>query len=294
MWDILCEQRSQRRAMRVLILALGSRGDVVPAARIASGLIADGHEATIVAHSDYRDTVTGVGSALIPFTAALSPPSDPGQNAPGVRGYLEHLRAYMLDHAQAALTAAADGGCGAVITNPISPYGHDIAEALDLPSAEALLQPTEPSRAYPPMIASNLDLGPAFNRVLGRLIRRFPAPYVPAIAHVRTELGLPAENHRAAHKSRMRAGVPVHHGISPFVLPRPKDWPSNLSLDGFWWPVVEEDWTPAPELEAFLDAGEAPVLIALGSVEAGSGAESAVADFVRATRHRVIVQGPNG
>src|SRR5699024_3818618 len=176
----------------------------------------------------------------------------------------------------------------------ISPYGHDIAEALGVPSAEALLQPSVPSRAYPPMIASNLDLGPVLNRGLGSLLGRIPAPVDAAVAHIRSELGLPRESRHAAVRRRMRAGLPAHHGISPVVLPRPKDWPSNLSLDGFWWPVVDEDWAPEPDLAEFLAAGPPPVLITLGSVDVRTGGDSAVADFVRTTDRRVIVQGASG
>src|SRR5699024_4423515 len=228
------------------------------------------------------------------FTMPLEPPAAPDGKAPGARGYLAHLKTYMSDHARAALAAAQVGGFGAVITNPISPYGHDIAEALGVPSAEALLQPSVPSRAYPPMIASNLDLGPVLNRGLGRLLGRFPAPVDAAVAHIRSELGLPRESRHAAVRRRMRAGLPAHHGISPVVLPRPKDWPSNLSLDGFWWPVVDEDWAPEPDLAEFLAAGPPPVLITLGSVDVGTGGDSAVADFVRTTDRRVIVQGASG
>lgn len=278
--------------MKILVLAPGSRGDVEPAIRIASGLIADGHRATIVTHADYEQSVTAAGCESVSFTVPLEPPRPPGGKAPGARGYLAHLRDYMLDHARAALAAAAGGGFGAVIANPISPYGHDIAEALDVPSAEALLQPAEPSRGYPPMIASNLDLGPVLNRGFGRLARRFPAPVDTAVAHVRRELGLPDESRRAGAHRRLSAGLPIHHGISPAVLPRPNDWPSNLSLDGFWWPVEDESWTPAVELVDFLAAGPAPVLITLGSVD--TGGSSAVTDFAEATDRRVIVQGACG
>ena len=277
--------------MKVLILAPGSRGDVEPALRIASGLIADGHEATVVAHGDYRKRVTAVGCELVPFAVPLEPPLQSDDSAPGARGYLAHLRSYMLDHARAALAAATDGGFGAVITNPISPYGHDIAEALSILSAEALPQPALPSRSYPPMIASNLHLGPVLNRGFGRLFERFPAPIDGAIAHVRRELGLPKESRLAGIRRRLRAGLPVHHGISPAVLPRPSDWPSNLSLDGFWWPVDDVDWAAPSSLVDFLADGPAPVLITMGSVDVDAGVGAAVAEFVETTNRRVIVQG---
>src|SRR5699024_999859 len=65
--DILSEPRSQRSLMKILILAPGSRGDVEPALRIALGLMADGHETTVVAHADYEHSVTALGCSFAPF-----------------------------------------------------------------------------------------------------------------------------------------------------------------------------------------------------------------------------------
>lgn len=281
--------------MHVLILAPGSWGDVSPAIRIASDLIADGHTITMVVHADYAAAVEGSGSTAARYTAALTPPGHAdGQSQPGARGYLAHLRSYMSDHAEAALGAVRTGAVDVVLTNPISPYGHDIAEALGIPSAEALLQPSEPSRAYPPMIASVIDFGPLLNRPIGRLAQRIPAPYIPAVARVREQLGLPAKKFSTSLRERARAGVPVHHGISPIVLPRPSDWPAHLSLDGFWWPVEDEGWSAPRQLSDFLTDGSPPVLVSMGSIPEGGRAATALAEFVSSTRHRVIIQGAAG
>lgn len=77
-----------------------------------------------------------------------------------------------------AATVALDAAPGAevVVTNAISPYGHDNADALGVPSAEALLQPADPSTSYPPMIFSGRDLGGLGNRVVGRIAARVPTP----------------------------------------------------------------------------------------------------------------------
>ncbi|SDS61763.1 UDP:flavonoid glycosyltransferase YjiC, YdhE family [Brevibacterium sandarakinum] len=293
----------------MLILAPGSWGDVSPALRIASDLISDGHAVTMVVHADYAAAVESAGCTAARFTVALTPPQHAGgdsahagggsghtggDSGPGARGYLAHLREYMMDHAEATLTAVRAGAIDVVLTNPISPYGHDIAEALGIPSAEALLQPSAPSRAYPPMIASAIDFGPLLNRQIGRLAMRAPAPYVPAVARVREQLGLPAKKVSTSLRERARAGIPIHHGISPIVLPRPSDWPAHLSLDGFWWPVEDEGWTAPAELSDFLAAGPPPVLVTMGSIAEGSRASAALSEFVSSTRHRVIVQGANG
>ncbi|WP_214403036.1 glycosyltransferase [Pseudonocardia lacus] len=267
--------------MKVLVLAPGTRGDVVPATGLATAFRADGHEVTIVANAEYEHLVTAAGCTHAPIDAPLTPPAGaPG----GVRGYLAVLRTYMDRAATAALAAAP--GAGIVLTNAISPYGHDIAEALGVPSVEALLQPSEPSADHPPMIFAGRDLGRVGNRIAGRIAARVPTPYDPACARVRAELGLPPESRAAGRRRRRDAGLPVHHGISPAVLPRPADWPADLTLDGYWW--GPDAGGLDAELEAFLDAGPAPVVVALGSIPAG---QDVVAAALLRSGVRAVVQG---
>lgn len=274
--------------MKVLLLAPGSRGDVVPAARLAHDAAADGHEVTMVANAEYADVVAGAGARHTAINATLSPQASADGKPAGVRDYLAALRTYMAAAADATLLAAP--GSEAVITNAISPYGHDLAEGLGIPSAEALLQPADPSRDYPPMIASARDLGPG-NRLAGRLSQLVSTPYDAQCARVRAELGLAKQSRRAAQRRRRAAGMPVHHGISPAVLPRPADWPAPLTLDGFWWPVDEPGFAPPAEVADFLQAGPPPVVVTLGSLPAGTGLVDAVRGAVGSTAARFVLQG---
>ena len=289
--------------MKVLMLAPGTRGDVAPAAGLAASFVAEGHEVTIVAGDEYAPLVLEAGCAHVGFDAPISlprveempPDGTPHQEAStsgrgsGVRAYLEVLRTYMDAAASAALAAAP--GAEVILTNAISPYGHDIAEHLGVPSASALLQPAEPSTAYPPMIASWRDLGPA-NRWAGRLAERVRAPYDPACARVRVELGMPAETRVHAQRRRRSAGLRVHHGISSAVLPRPGDWPERLTLDGFWWPPPAGDATAAgATLSEVLASGPPPVVVTLGSLPPGGDVADAVAEAVRRTGLRTLLQG---
>jgi sterol 3beta-glucosyltransferase len=165
--------------MQVLILSPGTRGDVAPATGLGAAFVADGHRVTIVANSEYGSLVTGAGCSIAPITAPISPPSGTVRaGVRGVRAHLTTLRTYMNQAATAALAAAV--GAEAVLTNAISPYGHDIAEHLGVPSAEALLQPSQPSAAYPPMIAGGKDLGRVGNRMAGHLTQQVRTPYDPA------------------------------------------------------------------------------------------------------------------
>ncbi|MDN5797096.1 MAG: hypothetical protein L0H79_15245 [Intrasporangium sp.] len=250
--------------MRVLVLAPGTRGDAAPAAGLAAAFVADGHDVTLVAGADYAAYAIDAGCAHVAITASMTPPgvhdgteNDERSGAPGVRAYLASLREYMDAAASTALSAVGSSP-DVVLTNAISPYGHDIAEHLGVPSAAALLQPAEPSSAYPPMIAATRDLYPISNRLAGALAERVRTPYDPACARVRAELGLLPEPRSTAQRRRRRAGLPVHHGISTAVLPRPADWSDRLTLDGFWCPPPRPGWGPSAELTPSSTPGPRP------------------------------------
>ncbi|WP_051510308.1 glycosyltransferase [Intrasporangium oryzae] len=204
-----------------------------------------------MAGADYAPLVTEAGCTFVPIDAPMTPPDD----ATGVRAYLDALRRYMDAGASAALSALdARAGFDVVLTNAISRYGHDIAEHLGVPSAAALLQPAEPSAAYPPM-------------------------------------RLPRESRAAAQRRRRSTGLPVHHGISPAVLPRPEEWSERLTLDGFWWSPTRAGWEAPDDLSAFLDAGTAPIVVTLGSLPPGGETTAQIERALRPGGHRVILQG---
>jgi sterol 3beta-glucosyltransferase len=262
--------------MRVLMLAPGTLGDVAPPAGLGAQLQAAGHDVTIVADAPYAHLAADAGCAFQPVPADLrqliaGSADGPRRQAPRrLRALLRDMTQYFTLAATTALEAAsgrgAAPGADAVLVNAVAPYGHDIAEGLHISSIGMFLQPMEPSAAYPPVITKLPSLGGLGNRLAGTLAQMTPASYDQACAQVRRELGMPAESRRAAERRRRRADQPVHHGISPIVLPRPRDWRPGLHLDGYWRPLRPPGWTPPGDLVSFLDAGPAPVIIAFGSL----------------------------
>jgi sterol 3beta-glucosyltransferase len=55
------------------------------------------------------------------------------------------------------------------------------------------------------------------------------------------------------------------YGISPSLLPKPADWPSNAFICGQWVRPVH-NWDPPRSLADFLAAGDAPSYIGFGSM----------------------------
>ena len=53
---------------------------------------------------------------------------------------------------------------------------------------------------------------------------------------------------------------------SPALIPKPKDWGSHIDISGFFFLTTGSDYTPPPDLAAFLEAGPPPVYIGFGSI----------------------------
>jgi sterol 3beta-glucosyltransferase len=101
-------------------------------------------------------------------------------------------------------------------------------------------------------------------RLLNRLSHRFVAEMLwrafrRAINEARVGVcGLPP-------RSELWSAHPMLYGISPSLLPRPADWPSNVYMCGQW--VQSVDNRDAPwSLQDFLAAGEAPIYVGFGSI----------------------------
>ena len=280
--------------MRVLMLAPGTRGDVAPFAGLGARMRGAGHDVVIVADAPYAQLAQDAGCAFHPVPADLREVISATWNSsrrltPGaLRTNLREQAGYFGLAATTALAAAP--GAEVVLVNAVAPFGHDIAEGLGVPSVGAFLQPMEPSAAYPPVLVGMRGLGGPGNRLAGTLLRVAPALYDAACAQVRRELGLPKETRRAAERRRRRAGQPVHHGISPVVLPRPRDWRPELHLDGFWWPLRPPGWIPPSDLADFLAAGSAPVVIGFGSTGAGERESEIAVAAARQAGVRAIIQ----
>jgi sterol 3beta-glucosyltransferase len=83
--------------------------------------------------------------------------------------------------------------------------------------------------------------------------------------------------------------VPVLHGYSEHVLPRPADWPDGALVTGYWFLESDATWQPPDRLRDFLAAGDPPVYVGFGSM-AGADPRRLARVVAEATR-RAHVRG---
>lgn len=63
-----------------------------------------------------------------------------------------------------------------------------------------------------------------------------------------------------------RLAVPHTYCWSPALIPKPLDWPAQISISGFYFLSLANSYTPPPDLAHFLESGPPPVYIGFGSI----------------------------
>ena len=225
---------------RVLVIAVGSRGDVAPLTGVGVALQQDGHEVTVAAYTPFVDMITSCGLGFRELPAELRLAADGAEVSP-----MKGLAAFASPTGMRALgndilTAVADEPADIVLLSPFAEMvGHPLAEAKGIPSLGVRLQPLTATAQYPPAVLGAWSAGAFGNRaaaVAGAwLVDRV---YGGVIADFRRQLGLPRTSARRLRRRRTAAQWPVLHGYSPMVAPRPSDWRPGLEVTGYWWPAT--------------------------------------------------------
>ncbi|MGW0806537.1 glycosyltransferase [Nonomuraea sp. NPDC002799] len=292
--------------MKVAVLGFGSRGDTQPCAALALELARRGHDVTLVAAGRYAWLAgPGVRAAPLSVDPVAIVASEEGQAwlGSGPAGFVRGFRT-VVEPLAAKLVAEVDTACAGadlVLAPALGSFGRHLHDRYGIPYRILHFQPSEPTREFPNPLVPLRTLGPLANRasyalverlgwlVLGRMVNRLRSS-VLGLGPVR---GSPFAADR-------RARVPVLCGVSPLVVPRPRDWPEHVRLTGFWHlaGAAQADdglggFGANSGLRDFLAAGTAPVFVGFGSMVPGAPervAEEVVAGL-RLARLRGVVQG---
>lgn len=261
---------------RIVIMTIGSRGDVQPYVALGRGLIAAGYRVRVLTHRTFEGLVTENDLDFGPL--AGEPREFLEQLASDKTGaslltFMRQLDDWLSGFMSQAL-ADVWAGCqdaDLVISTFLSPVGHSIAEKLNIPAMFAHLFPTSVvTRERPGIILPDLPLGGLYNRLANQL-ERAGAGYSQRqnINQWRQQtLGLAPYSPFNLYPYDELNGQPVHdiHGYSPHVVPRPADYPDHVHVTGYWFLDTGTAWEPPPALQAFLAAGPPPVYVGFGSL----------------------------
>lgn len=260
--------------MRVLVTAVGSRGDVQPVLALARALRARGHEIMVGAPNDFAAWATELE---LPFVSS-------GENVQQwlhehwkeVNGspaaFLRVLKSIALDMVprwfEATMEAARDVD---VIVSANQIAARTVAEKLRIPCLSIAYSPLWlPSAYHPPLFVRWQRLPRWLNAALSSwqnslvwnvLARRY-------VNRERAKLDLPALTSVTDH---LYKGMPYLLACDPVLAPLPPDWSSyDVTPTGPWF---YDDPIPLdPEVEAFLDSGPPPVYVGFGSMVSSDAA----------------------
>ncbi|WP_370423560.1 glycosyltransferase [Streptomyces sp. QH1-20] len=288
--------------MRLLIATVGSRGDVAPYTGLGVRLRQAGHEVTIATHDGFAGLVgqAGLGFRSLPLDPRAQLASAAGQRilraGTGATAAMELLRmgrAVMPALGRGLLDAARQGTDLLLLAATTAPLGQVVAEALGVPTVGLFLQPLAPTRDFPPVLTGTRSLGRRGNLLVGHALQSAVDRLItPPVRGLREELGLPRRGAGAERRRAIRQGMPLLHGFSPCVVPRPADWPPCMEVTGYWWPSPPPGWRPPPRLADFLASGPPPVYVGFGSlvVAESEWLGAVIGSALRTAKVRAVVQ----
>jgi len=291
--------------MKVLVMTLGTRGDVQPFIALARGLLAAGHEVVLTAPQRFAGFAAGHG---VPFAGVDDGPmrlmDDPAMTGAviegGARARLQQVRAMpaMFTQVLADCWAVASEGAGAgadvVVHNGQIIAGQHVAEKLGIPAVLALPIPMYvPTKEFPwPGVGMPSWLPAVANRATFLGMKAPAAIFGRVIDRWREDiLGLPRRRGRHDPLRRPDNGqAPVLHAFSPSVLPPPADWPDSVHTTGYWFLPPSAEALP-PHVKDFLRAGDPPVFVGFGSMSGRDPARSTalVLEAARRAEMRLVI-----
>jgi sterol 3beta-glucosyltransferase len=264
--------------MRICLLAYGTRGDVQPFLALAHVLQERGADVRLVAPRNYGAWIqrAGVPYTPIPVDVQALMALEPAQRmlaAGDIASFFRWVAKEELAFSDALNQALATGMADAdvVITHPLV---QDRAAALAAGQKVGLLPvfffPVLPSGAFPNPFITTRPLGP-FNRLSHTLFNRlFWQGTAKPVQALRRQQGVVAARGPFTDQVAAR-GLPCLLAYDEEVFGRPGDWAEHAVVTGAWdmpRSLRERlgEAAPAPELEAYLAAGPAPVFLGFGSM----------------------------
>lgn len=267
--------------MKLLFMALGSRGDVEPFLAQAELFAAD-HEIMCIFPEQFRREVEGLGYAFSGFDKAFLEllNSQTGKEVMGgnggffakANGYLKLMRSSMsmqqsiIDVQRESIRSFQPDR---VIFHAKCLYG--TVAALAQPDKYILLNAI-PCMNHPTKSYSHIgfgkwsNLGPKWNLrtyafVNGArfmMFKKFIGKYYSDFP----ELKITASVLKNFEKNDLK----TIYSISKHLFPKPEEWPENARIPGYIYRDQQSNYTPNQELESWLGKYKKPVLVTFGSM----------------------------
>ncbi|XP_078427629.1 UDP-Glycosyltransferase superfamily protein isoform X2 [Wolffia australiana] len=262
--------------LQIVMLIVGTRGDVQPFIAIGKKLQDYGHRVRLATHANFKEFVLTAGLEFYPLGGdpkllaeymvknkgfLPSAPSEIPVQRKQIKSIIFSLLAACKDPDDSGIPFKPD----AIIANPPA-YGHThVAEALKVPIHIFFTMPWTPTSQFP--------------HPLSRV--KQPAGYRLSYQVVDSMIWLGIRdmiNDFRKKKLKLRpvtylsgsqgsaSDIPTGYIWSPHLVPKPKDWGPKIDVVGFCFLDLASNYEPPKDLVKWLEAGEKPIYIGFGSL----------------------------
>ncbi|KAG4028377.1 hypothetical protein MFRU_022g00950 [Monilinia fructicola] len=288
-----------RPRLNIVVMVIGSRGDIQPFLKLGKNLKEYGHRVRIATHPAFRDFVQN-DSGLEFFSVG----GDPAElmafmvKNPGMIPTMDTLKkgevgrrrdqmAEMFEGFWRACINATDEEkdvtnlkmmgdkapfvADAIIANPPCFAHVHCAERLGVPLHLMFTFPYTPTQAFPHPLANikKTNVDPGYTNFMSYpLVEMMTWQGLGDLVNnfrVKT-LGLEPVSTLWAPGQLYRLKVPYTYLWSPGLVPKPKDWGPEIDIAGFVFLDLADSFKPPDDLIKFLDDGEPPIYIGFGSI----------------------------
>jgi sterol 3beta-glucosyltransferase len=283
-------------AKRVFVATSGSRGDVEPMIALSKALSKAGYDVLLAAPPDFADWIASHGVAFHPAGESVRAHMDEFAGAIAGNTFLRQLSNPKYEQtfrSQYEDLLRGSEGADLLIFSTLLSGMTAIAEARAIPAMGAYLAPLLATADFAVPTQSRFSYGRFLNRLSHRGVDlALWTVFRPWWNTMRREmLGLKA--HGRFHNIRTVNGkpAPLLFAFSETLVPRPRDWPEHAVITGNWFLDDAEDWTPPPDLAAFLDAGPPPIYVGFGSMPLGREKAKArvLLEALRLSKRRAVI-----
>ncbi|KAL3523403.1 hypothetical protein ACH5RR_016237 [Cinchona calisaya] len=263
--------------LQIIMLIVGTRGDVQPFVAIGKRLQEHGHRVRLATHSNFKEFVLTAGLEFYPL----------GGDPKVLAGYMVKNKGFLPSgpseiHIQrnqikeiifSLLPACVESDpdtkvpfkADAIIANPPA-YGHThVAEKLKVPLHVIFTMPWTPTSEFPHPLSRVKQ--PVAHRLSYQVvdtliwfgIRDVINDFRKKILQLRPVTYLSGSNGSPT-------GVPYAYIWSPHLVPKPKDWGPKIDVVGFCFLDLASNYVPPDSLVKWLEDGEKPIYIGFGSL----------------------------
>ncbi|KAL2512381.1 Sterol 3-beta-glucosyltransferase UGT80A2 [Abeliophyllum distichum] len=263
--------------LQIVMLIVGTRGDVQPFVAIGKRLQDYGHRVRLATHSNFKEFVLTAGLEFYPLGGdpkVLAEymvknkgflPSGPSE-IPIQRNQMKEIINSLLP---ACKEPDIDSGipfkADAIIANPPA-YGHThVAEALGVPIHIFFTMPWTPTSEFPhPLSRVKQSAGYRLSyQIVDSLIWLGIRDMINDVRKKKLKLR-PVTYLSGSQGSE--SDIPHGYIWSPHLVPKPKDWGNKVDVVGFCFLDLATNYEPPESLSNWLKAGPKPIYIGFGSL----------------------------